>query len=102
MSITKQQVLDYIDTHPLRFQDGDFSSFLDMLYDVYSRSNPVDTVEIRRAFDSMHRVFALLPPEESDQLFSLMGDMCLQCERAAFAHGLMAGLYLHTELSSLA
>jgi len=101
MQITLQQVLDYIDTHPLRFQDGNFDSFLDMLHTVYTESNPVDSEEIRQGFASLRPILNELSPEAADILFAQVCDLCLLHEKTAFAHGLTAGLYLHTELSTL-
>jgi len=101
MQITLQQVLDYIDTHPLWLHDGNFTSFLDMLHYVYTESNPIDTEEICREFSKLRPILDLLPGEEADTLFALVCDLCLQFEKTAFAHGITAGLYLHTELSTL-
>ena len=101
MSITIHEVLDYIDSHPLRFQEGDFASFLDMLYYVYTESNPVDTSEIRQGFAAIRPILEKLSAEDGDAVFTKVCDLCLMYERTAFAHGLTAGLYLHTELSSL-
>ena len=101
MSITVNEVLNYIDSHPLRFQDGSFSSFLDMLHYVYTESNPVDAWEIRQGFASLCPILNELSPEDADALFAVVCDLCLMHEKTAFAHGLTAGLYLHTELSSL-
>ena len=101
MQITLQQVLDYIDAHPLRLHNGNFTSFLDMLHYVYTESNPIDTEEIRAEFSELRPILNMLPGEEADALFGLVCDLCLQFEKTAFAHGITAGLYLHTELSTL-
>lgn len=102
MSITVEQVLDYIDAHPLRFHDGSFTNFLDLLYDVYVESNPVDLQEIRQGFAILRPILNKLPGDDAERLFAQVCDLCLLHERTAFAHGLTAGLYLHTELSTLA
>ena len=101
MAITINQVLDYIDTHPLCFHDGDFASVLDMLRTVYMESNAADIMEIQADFSSLRSVSEKLSPEERELLFQNVRSLCLQYEKTAFAHGIAIGLYLHTELSTL-
>ena len=60
MSIQHRQVLEYLDTHPIRGYDGTTDSLLNMLCSVYIESNPVETDEIRKAFDSVDSILSKL------------------------------------------
>nr|MBQ8243702.1 hypothetical protein [Oscillospiraceae bacterium] len=101
MSIQIQQVFDYLDTHPINQHSGNFTSLLEMLYNAYVEANSIDTVVIKEKFRQMDTILSKLPLSENDQLFYLVCDLCLEYERSAFAHGILVGMHLMTELNSL-
>ena len=101
MSIQVSQVFDYLDTHPISQHPGDFTSLIELLHSAYVETNIIDTVIIREKFRQMDTILSKLPLRENDLLFSLTCDLCLEYERTAFAHGILVGMHLMTELNDL-
>lgn len=101
MSIQLSQVLDYLDAHPARHFDGSFESFLDLICSVYTESNPIETEKIRLKFSEIDAITESLSLQESDKLFDTVLSLCIEYERSAFSHGLLAGLLMMTELNAL-
>ena len=101
MSIQHRHVLEYLDKHPIRSYDGTTDSLLNMLCSVYIESNPVETDEIRKAFDSVDSILSKLSLEDNNSVFILIMDLYMSFERVAFFHGISVGMHLMTELNAL-
>lgn len=101
MPICSSQVLDYLDAHPIHQHEGDFSSLLDMLFFIYTSSNPIENDKIHSVITQLYSTFAPLTSEQENTLFSTLRVLCEENELAAFSHGVLVGMSLMTELNGL-
>lgn len=101
MSIKIHQVLEYLDSHPVRSYDGTIDSLLNLLCSAYMESNPIETDDIQKSFHTVDSILSKLPLDENNTLFCLILDLCITFERNAFIHGVSVGMHLMTELSAL-
>lgn len=101
MSIHIHEVLDYLDCHPVNSYEGTVSSLLEMLHEVYTMYNSIDSGELKVMFGNLRPVLERLPPSDADTLFSNVCDMCLTHEKLAFSHGIVVGMHLMLELNIL-
>lgn len=101
MSIHIQEVLDYLDIHPARNYGESAGSLMEMLHEVYTMYNDIDSKEIRDKFAALQPVFEGLPAGEADALFSTICDLCMEHEQLAFSHGVAVGLLLMCEVNML-
>lgn len=101
MSIHLTQVYEYLDHHPVSKYPGDFESLLEMLHYIYTTANPIDNERIRDGFRRSRQILDKLSIDDADELFYAFSDLCLEHERVSFSHGLLAGLYLMTEINAL-
>ena len=76
----------------------DSESILDLLWDCYLESNPIDDGRIRQAELALAPVFRELPIAHSDALSDLITEMCIAYQRAAFLEGIQVGFHLNQEL----
>lgn len=79
MSININQVMEYLDTHPLRLYKGDLRSLLELLHGIFAESNPVDSLRLREKYGSLDGIL----------------------EQLGFDYGLMAGMQLMSEINAL-
>lgn len=101
MSIHINEVLDYLDAHPIRAYQGGVDSLMEMLHEVYTMHNSIDSEEIRNMFHKLRNLLKMLPPDGVDQVFSLVCDLCIAHEILAFSHGVVVGMHLMTEVNML-
>jgi len=74
-------------------------SILELLWDAYSAANPVKDAPIRQAEDALAPIFDSLSYEHSEILFSLVSELCVVHQHAAFLDGIRLGFCLNTELA---
>ena len=101
MSIHINEVLDYLDDHPIGGHEGGIESLIEMLHDIYVEYNTIDSDEMHRLFKEFDKQLEMLPYDVADRLFSLICDLCVEHEVLAFSHGIVVGMYLMTEVRSL-
>lgn len=75
MSVSVNEMLDYLDTHPVRSHEGNATTLLKMLYQLYATFNTQKPI-----------------PCEAGEIHG---------EELAFAQGIMVGMHLMTELNTL-
>ena len=76
---------------------GDAESVLDMLFWHYTEYNQIDNEKIKTLFAKL-RDYLNLPPQEYDEVFYIVSDLCIEQGRLAFMEGLKVGLMLLNEL----
>lgn len=101
MSIHINQVLDYLDNHPVCQYADNVESLLEMLHEVYTMHNSIDSEEIREKFRQLRPVLDALSLETADTVFGIVSDLCLEHEQLAFSHGIVVGMLLMTEVRTL-
>ena len=101
MTITAQQIRNYLASHPLRTQSGDFPSLLDALRDTYNEWNSVDSGAIRALFTRLDLILNKLPLKEQDDVIYTVCHLCSQYESEAFSHGILVGMNFMKELDEL-
>ena len=101
MSIYINDVFDYLDTHPVSRYEGDFQSLLEMLHEVYTMYNSIDSDEMHSLFGKLRPILESLSIPQEDQLFSAVCDLCLEHEQLAFSHGILVGMLLMAEVNML-
>jgi len=62
---------------------GDAESVLDMLFWHYTEYNQIDNEKIKTQFAKL-REYLNLPPQEYDEVFYIVGDLCVEHSRLAF------------------
>lgn len=75
-------------------------SVLELLWQCYAETRPVDDGRIRAAEFAIRPVFQALPLKDSDDLSNLVADLCLAYQRAAFLEGIQVGACLKAELAA--
>lgn len=101
MAVYINDVLDYLDEHPIGCYDGNFDSFMRMLYDAYTAHSFVDSEEVRVLLKQEEELLACLASEKIEKLHSLVRSLCMEHEVIAFSHGVAAGMYMMSELREL-
>lgn len=101
MSIHIDEVLDYLDTHPIGCHEGSVKSLMEMLHEVYTMYNSIDSEELRGKFRELRPVLEQLPRDDGNRLFSLICDLCMEHEQLAFSHGIVVGMQLMSEIRVL-
>ena len=92
MSISAFQITEYLDTHPVSKFPGDFQSLLEMIRYIYTACNPIDSSRIRADLKTFNALTVKLTIDESDQVFDVVSNLCLELERESFAHGIEVGM----------
>lgn len=87
MSIHIQQVLDYLDDHPICARADSVNSLLEMLHEIYAMHNCLENEDIRKWFRSLRSWLEPLPRDTQDQFFHIVCDLCLEHEQLAFSQG---------------
>ena len=75
MKITSNQVLEYLNNHPIRNHNGGLNSLLEMLHYIYTTINPVDNDNIRSLFLRVEDILSPLPAEQSETLFWTISEL---------------------------
>ena len=101
MPIHVNQVLDYLDTHPICREADSVESLLGMLHDIYASHNHFNSGEIREKFHKIRDLLGNLTQREFDDVFCVVCDLCLEHEQLAFSQGVLAGMLLMTEVNRL-
>lgn len=101
MSIHIDEILNYLDSHPICCYNGNTQSLMEMLHDAYVEYNYTDSEEIRGLFRAYDHLLEILPRSSKDQLWTLCCELCREHEVLAFSHGIAVGMYLMTEVSRL-
>lgn len=101
MSIHIDQVLDYLDTHPICRQAENMPSLLEMLHDIYLSHNNGNSGELYGLFARMRQCMAGLGQTEQDALFDAVSDLCARHEVLAFSQGFLVGMLLMTEVNRI-
>ena len=98
MKLTAETIRAYFETHKIDFSILGAESLLDFIYQCYSEFHSFDNEQIRACLADLEHFHDALPIEESDQLFNLVADLCIEYERAAFTEGIHVGVQLMAEL----
>lgn len=101
MSIHINDVLEYLHFHPICQEADGMDTLLEMLHDIYTSHNAINSDGIRERFRAIRSLLSFLPKEDFDQLFSLVCDLCLENEVLAFSQGVCVGLRLMSEIDTL-
>lgn len=101
MSVHIQEVLDYLDAHPIGGFEGNVESLLEMLHDAYIAHNSIDSEEIHAIFRKLDSYLANFPIGASEELNRLVCSLCMEHEVLAFSHGIVVGMQLMTEVNYL-
>lgn len=101
MSVYFHEIRDYLDAYPLRGHNGGFTTAIEMLYEIYTMHNTIDSKELRDWFRKLRNQTASLSDETADAIFCSVCELCLMHEQLAFSHGIAAGIHLMTEVNML-
>lgn len=101
MAIHINEVLDYLDAHPIHCYNGKIQSLMEMIYDVYAEYNYVESEEIQGLFGEYDHLLYAFPQSVKDEVWNLSCSLCREHEVLAFSHGIVVGMYLMTEISGL-
>ena len=78
---------------------GDSESVLDMLFWHYTEYNQIDNEKIKEQFVKL-RDYLSFPPQEYDEVFYIVSDLCIEHSRLAFCEGMRLVLALLQDLKS--
>ena len=98
MKLTAETIRAYFETHKIDFSILGAESLLEFIYQCYSEIHSLDNKQIRACFADLEHFYEAMSLEESDRLFSLVADPCIEHERAAFTEGIHVGVQLMQEL----
>ena len=98
MSIHINELMDYLEAHPILCYDGSSQSLMEMLHDAYATYNFTDSAEIRGKFQEMRGLLGMLSNKDQDRFFNLVCDLCIEHEELAFSQGIVVGMHLMSEL----
>ena len=101
MAIHINQVLDYLDTHPICREADSVESLLEMIYQIYAEYNCFENEEIREKYRQIQSLLGPLTEETCDAVFFLICQLCAEHEQVAFSQGIIAGMNLMTEGNAL-
>ena len=76
---------------------GNAESVLDMLFWPYTEHNQIANEAIKTQF-AKRRDYLNLPPQRYDEVFYIVGDLCIEHSRLAFREGMRLILALLQEL----
>lgn len=79
---------------------GDADTILDALFWLYTEHNSLDCEKIKGLFRKL-REYLNLPPQEYDEVFYIVSDLCILHGRSAFAEGIRLGMQLMQECKRL-
>lgn len=87
----------YFESQP-HIRYGDADALLDALFWLYTEHNNFDCEKVKAQFAKL-REHLKLSPQEYDEVFYTVSDLCLFHGRSAFAAGIRLGFQLRNELS---
>ena len=94
MPIHINQVLDYLDTHPIVQEADSVPSLLELLHDVYAAHSGFDSRQLRESLP-------MLSGADFDAVAAQFRDLCPEQEQTAFAQGALTGMLLMSEVNML-
>ena len=98
MKLTAERIRAYFKSRQIDFSNAGAESLLDFIYQCYSEIHSLDNEQIRACYADLEHFHDVMSIEESDCLFSLVADLCIEYERAAFTEGIHVGVQLMEEL----
>lgn len=101
MAIHINEILDYLDDHPVCCHNGGVESLMEMLHDAYIAHNSIDSEKIRSCFQALDSESENLTLNMANQLHSMICDLCMEHEVLAFSHGIVVGMHLMSEVNYL-
>ena len=99
MKLIAEKIRAYFESRQIDLSRIGAESLLDFIYQCYSEFHSFDNEQIRACFAELEHFHDAMPIEESDHLFNLIADLCMEYERAAFTEGIHVGVQLMEELS---
>ena len=85
--------------HLPNYGDCDAHTILEMLYSHYAAFNRMDTVEIKKNFETLYHQLTGMPLKELDNIIDTVTTLCWQHEQSGFIEGIKVGLLLANELT---
>lgn len=76
---------------------GGADTILDALFWLYIEHNSLDCDVVKAQFAKL-REYLKLPPQEYDEVFYIVSDLCILHSRSAFTEGIRLGFQLRNEL----
>lgn len=101
MSINIEQVMEYLDTHPVGRHEGDFRSLLEIIHGIFAECYPVDSGQLREKYGRLDRILKQLPYDGEDAVNTLVCDLCYEHEQLGFEYGIVVGMQLMSEINAL-
>ena len=98
MKLTAETIRAYFETRKIDFSIMGAESLLEFIYQCYSEIHSLDNEQIRACYADLEHFHETMPLDESDRLFSLVADLCIEYERVAFTEGIHVGVQLMEEL----
>jgi len=100
MSVHINEVLDYLEEHPIRCAKGEVTTVLEMLHDVYCEHN-IHNEEINAMYADLSRKVSFASDKEAEELYAWVAELCWEHEKIAFSHGILVGMHFMTEVNYL-
>ena len=98
MNTFRKMVESYLEENKSDFLEGERGAIWERLYWAYLESNPTDSISIRQKYEQLDACLKKLTIRENDRVMDLLGNLCVEHEKAAFFAGLQTGLRLLREL----
>ena len=99
MNAIIEKLKEHLLQQPVNYGYDDADSLLQMLYYYYTVANPISSDAIRRKYEAVINHIDRLSVQQSDSIFDLICELCLEHERCAFIEGIHVGVRLTTELT---
>ncbi len=93
-----EKINAYLAEHAPDYCYQDARSLLEMFYNFYTESNPIDNSVLHAHYRKLDRYLQCFTAKEQDDLFSLIYSIYAEQEKAAFMEGLHVGTRLTLEL----
>ena len=93
-----ERVKKELSEYRIRCHRVESESILNLLWQCYLESCPVDDGRIKAAESTIAPVFNELSNVSSDLLSDMINDLCTAYQRAAFLEGIQIGVHLFEEL----
>ena len=101
MAVCIDDVLDYLDSQRVCRKAENMESLMEMIHYAYTSHNAIDSAKIRSLFAQLRKIWEPASMDESDEMFSLVCELCMGHEVLAFSQGVCAGMVLMTEVNRL-
>ena len=93
-----QDLLTYIRTSPLPYDDRDADSVLELLYNAYVNTQGSDPEEIKAKFATIEECLSEVSLDMNNYVFAAVCDLCMAFEKKGFMDGIRLGSHLILEL----